>query len=109
VSAVTNVCLNLILIPKLSGLGAAIAFLGTTVLQSFLYYRLVNRQTTTISIWPILIFTAEAIAIYFAISQLKIHFLLQALIAVVLYLLITVLTKQITRTHINNFKNLLTK
>ncbi|MEO6633707.1 MAG: oligosaccharide flippase family protein [Mucilaginibacter sp.] len=109
VSAVTNVCLNLILIPKFSGLGAAIAFSGTTLLQAFLYYGLVNRQITAISTWPILIFTAEAIVVYFAVSQLKIHFLLQGLIAIAFYLLITIITRQITRTHISNFKNLLAK
>jgi O-antigen/teichoic acid export membrane protein len=109
VCAVTNVCLNLILIPRFGGLGAATAFLSTTLLQALLYYRLVNQQITVISIWPILIFTAEAVGVYFASIQLKINFLLQGLFAVVLYLLITVLTKQITRLHINNFKNLLAK
>ena len=109
VCAITNVCLNLILIPRFGGLGAATTFLGTTLLQALLYYRLVNRQITVISIWPILFFTTEAIGVYFASKQLKINFLLQGVFAVVLYLLITVLTKQITRAHINNFKNLLAK
>ncbi|MCO5949591.1 oligosaccharide flippase family protein [Mucilaginibacter flavidus] len=109
VCAVTNVCLNLILIPRFGGLGAATAFLGTTLLQALLYYRLVNRQITLISIWPILIFTAEAVGVYFASIQLKINFLLQGLFAVFLYMLITILTRQITRVHINNFKNLLNK
>ena len=109
VCAITNICLNLILIPGFGGLGAAAAFLSTTLLQAFLYYRLVNRQITTISIWPVFIFIAEAIGVYFTISQLRIHFLLQGLIAIVLYVLITILTKQITRAHIINFKNLLTK
>ncbi len=109
VCAVTNVCLNLILIPRFGGLGAATAFLGTTLLQALLYYRLVNRQITLISIWPILIYTAEAVGVYFASIQLKINFLLQGLFAVFLYMLITILTRQITRVHINNFKNLLNK
>ena len=109
VCAVTNVCLNLVLIPRFGGLGAATAFLGTTLLQALLYYRLVNRQITIISIRPILIFASEAAGVYFASTQLKINFLLQGLFAVVLYLLITVLTKQITRAHIINFKNLLAK
>jgi len=107
--AITNVCLNLILITKFNGLGAAIAFFTTSLLQAFLYYRLVRRQIMPISIRPILIFTAEAIAIYFVVTRLGVHFLFQLAIAIVLYLLITLLTKQVTRQHIINFKNLLNK
>jgi len=109
VCAITNIALNLILITRFGGLGASIAFLTTTILQAWLYYRLVRKEITKISLRPIIVFTTEAIIIYFITTRLNVHFLIQLVIAIVLYLLITVLSKQINKQHIYNFKHLLTK
>ena len=109
ICAITNVCLNLILITKFNGLGAAIAFFTTALLQAILYYRLVNRQIMAVSLRPILFFTGEAVIIYFVVTRINVHFMLQLVIAITLYLLTTLITRQITRQHIINFKNLLAK
>jgi O-antigen/teichoic acid export membrane protein len=109
VCAITNVVLNLILITKLGGLGASIAFFSTSLLQAGLYYRLVCKEIMVISLRPIIVFTSEAIIIYFISTRLNVHFLIQLVIAVVLYLVITMLSKQINKQHIYNFKHLLTK
>ena len=107
--AITNVCLNLILITKFNGAGAAIAFFTTALLQAILYYRLVNRQIMAVSLRPLLIFTGEAVLIYFIVTSINVHFMFRLIIAVTLYLLTALMTGQITRQHIVNFKNLLTK
>jgi O-antigen/teichoic acid export membrane protein len=109
VCAITNIILNLILITRLGGLGAAIAFFSTTLLQAGLYYRLVCKEIMPVSLRPIIVFTTEAVVIYFISTRLNVHFLIQLVIAVVLYLIITVLSKQISKQHIYNFKHLLTK
>ena len=108
-SAITNIILNLALITKLGGLGASIAFFTTTVLQACLYYRLVRKEIMAVSLRPIIVFTIEAVVIYFITTSLHVHFLIQLIIAIALYLLITVLLKQVNKQHIHNFKQLLTK
>ncbi len=105
--AVINVVLNIALIQRLGGLGAAIAFLITTLLQSILYYRFVYRQIIKISLRPLIIFMLLAGMVYFISSCLNIHFIFQLIIAVVGYVLIGVLSGQITKQHINNFKQFL--
>jgi len=109
ICAITNICLNIILIKNFNGLGAAIAFLATTILQAVLFYRLVRKEIMLISPLPIFLFTAETVVCYLAVSRLHIHFLLQLIVAVVLYLLITIITGQINKQHIYNFKHLLAK
>lgn len=109
ISAVTNILLNIVLITKFSGIGAAIAFLATNMLQAGLYYRLVRREIMTISLLPIILYTAEAALSYLLTSMLHLHFLLQLVIACASYLLIIILTGQVNKQHIRNFKHLLAK
>ena len=106
ICAVINIVLNLILIPKFSGLGAAVAFLITTLLQGYLYYKLVCKEIMRISLSPLILFII-AITIYFIAAGINVHFLIQLLIAIILYLLTAILTKQMSRQHIYNFKQFL--
>jgi O-antigen/teichoic acid export membrane protein len=107
VCAIVNIGLNLALIPKFNGLGASVAFLITTLLQVILYYRLVGRQVMTISLRPLILFIALAGIIYFSVIRLNIHFLVQLLIAIILYIFIGLISKQITKQHFHNFKQFL--
>lgn len=109
ICAVTNICLNVILITKFSGLGAAIAFLVTSMLQAGLYYRLVRKEIMAVSLFPIIVFIGEAAASYLIASVIHVHFLLQLIIAITLYVLIALFTRQINKVHIYNFKHLLSK
>ena len=56
VCAVVNIGLNLILIPRFQGFGAAASFFATTLLQGALYYRLVCKQIMLLSLRPVLFF-----------------------------------------------------
>lgn len=109
ISAIANIILNIGLITKFGGLGASIAFLATNMLQAGLYYRLVRKQIMSISLLPIILFVAEATLCYLLTSMLHVHFLLQLIIAIVVYLLVTILTGQVSKQHIRNFRYLLTK
>ncbi len=104
--AVTNIVLNLVLISNFNGVGAAIAFLVTTLMQGFLYYKLVNKKIVLINLRPMLIFFA-ALVIYFISMGIPVHFGIQLFIAVVLFLLVAAFSGQISRQHIVNVKKLL--
>ncbi|HEY8931145.1 MAG TPA: oligosaccharide flippase family protein [Mucilaginibacter sp.] len=108
ICAVTNVVLNVVLIHWFNGEGAAIAFLATTLLQAVLYYRLAGKMIITINIWPIILFTAEALAIYFAVTQFQLHFVFQLAMAATGYVILIIASKQIKKEHLTNFKRLLT-
>jgi len=108
ICAATNIILNVVLIHWFNGEGAAIAFLATTLLQAALYYRLTGKTVMRVNIWPIILFTVEALAIYFAVTQLQLHFLLQLAIAAMAYAILIVASKQIKKEHLTNFKRLLT-
>jgi O-antigen/teichoic acid export membrane protein len=105
--AVTNIVLNLVLIPKYGGLGAAISFLTTNLLQAVLYYRLVLKQIMRISLGPLLLFAATGTIVYLFAIWLPVHFMLQLLIAIIAYLLIAVLSKRVTMRHFNDLKQFL--
>ena len=109
VCAATNIVLNLLLIPKFNGLGAAIAFLTTTLLQGYLYYRLVSGQIMLMSLKPLAVFVLIGAAVYFVTEHIPVHFLIQLLIAIVLYGAICFLTKQVTRQQLLNFKHFLSR
>jgi O-antigen/teichoic acid export membrane protein len=109
VCAVTNLVLNLVLISKFGGLGAAVAFFITIMLQGILYYRLVTKEIMRISLLPLGVFFAASVAIYLGVTRLHVHFMIQLLIGVVLYGLIAAISGQLNRQHIRNFKQLLSK
>ena len=106
ICAVTNIVLNLVLISKFNGMGAAAAFLITTLLQGYLYYKLVSKEIITISLRPLILFIGAGV-IYFIAISIPFHFLVQMAVAIILYLLIAVLSGQLTRQHLDNFKQFL--
>ena len=107
IAAITNIVLNLSLISIFKGLGAAIAFLITNILQAFLYYALVQKEIMPIFLRPAIIFVTTATIIYFIAIHLKFNFFAQAAAAIVLYILAAILSKQISKRHISDFKHFL--
>lgn len=107
--AAVNIVLNIILISKFGGAGAAVAFLVTTFLQVCLYYKLVSKHIITISLRPLVLFATAATVIYFMVIRINIYFVFQLLIAMVLYVLFGLVTKQINKQQIDNFKQFLSK
>lgn len=107
ICAVINVGLNLILIPLWGGNGAAAAFLLTTLLQCCLYYKLVSKQIMAIKLRPVIGFIIIAVSAYLVAAHISIHFMGKLAVAIILYLLATLLSKQITKQQWYHFKNLL--
>jgi len=106
VCATVNVLLNVVLIKKFNGVGAAVAFFITTLLQGYLYYKLVCKEIMVLSLSPLLLFITAAI-VYVIATSINVHFVIQLIIAIALYLSVAVLSKQISRQHIYDFKQFL--
>ncbi|MFC0517077.1 oligosaccharide flippase family protein [Mucilaginibacter angelicae] len=105
--AITNIALNLILIPLFNGIGSAVAFLITNILQAVLYYRLVNKHIMHISLRPFMILLPTALAGWFITSSINIHFLFRLLLGIAFYLLVALVSKQLSRRTIQNSKQFL--
>lgn len=105
--AITNIALNLILIPLFNGIGSAVAFLITNILQAVLYYRLVNKYVMHISLRPFIILLPAALTGWFITSSMNIHFLLRLLLGIAFYLVVAVISKQLSRHTIQNSKQFL--
>jgi O-antigen/teichoic acid export membrane protein len=105
--AITNIALNLILIPLFNGIGSAVAFLITNILQAILYYRLVNKHVMHISLRPFIILLPTALAGWFITASLNIHFLFRLLLGIAFYLLVAMVSKQLSRRTIQNSKQFL--
>lgn len=85
--AISNILLNLILIPRYGGMGSAVAYLLTTILQVALYYRAVNKTLLTLPLGTTLLFFLIAAGTYYLCTLLPIHFMLQLLLAVAIYII----------------------
>jgi O-antigen/teichoic acid export membrane protein len=105
--AITNIVLNLIFIPLLNGIGSAVAYLITNILQAVLYYRLVNKHVMHISLRPFVILLPAALSGWFITSSINIHFLLRLLLGIAFYLVVAVISKQLSRHTIQNSKQFL--
>jgi len=105
--AVINIGLNLVLIPLFNGIGSAVAFLITNLLQAALYYRLVNKYVMHISLRPFLLLFPAALAGWFITSSINMHFLLRLLLGIAFYLVIAVVSRQLSRHTIQNSKQFL--
>jgi O-antigen/teichoic acid export membrane protein len=103
------VVLNVVLIPKLNGSGAAIAFFATTLLQAVLYYRLVHKQIMEVSVRPFFLLSISATIVYAMVICIPVHYSLQLLIAAIFYTSIAIITKQIDKKQISNVKYFLAR
>lgn len=83
--SLVNVICNVLLIPKYGGMGAAMAFLFSTLLQLFLYVRLSRHSKLKVNYWPflmILIFALVAVGLSLTFAEGPI---LRTVISFVLY------------------------
>ncbi len=109
ICAGTNIILNLVLIPRFNGLGASVAFFATNLLQGILYYRLVGRHIMEVPLRPFLFFALTAIAAYFIAIRLPVHYLMQMLAAIILYVAVALLLQLVNKRHFYDFKMFLSK
>jgi O-antigen/teichoic acid export membrane protein len=107
--AVVNLTLNLIMIPIWGGIGAAFTFLLTSVLQCGLYYRLMRKQIMVMQLRPFALFIITAVLAYIITISIPVNFMIRLAVVLAVYLLTTILSKQITRQQLYHFKNFLTR
>lgn len=107
--AVTNILLNLILIPFFNGLGAAIAFLITIIIQASLYHNLVRKQIMEISLHPFLFFVIAAAVIYIGVTFVQVHIIIRLAAGIILYFLAAILSGLINRQHLYDLRYFLSK
>lgn len=110
VGACMNIVLNLILIPKYSLVGAAIATVITDIVLFLVYYYFVSKFFMRISVSktfsrPIVSFSAALIVIYF----LKINTIIVVIIGIIIYLLMLYITKTFDKDDIGILKNIVSK
>lgn len=108
-SAICNLVLNLILIPRFAGLGAAIAFLGSTALQLTCYYLLVKKYVMKFPVASFFLFFLFAAISFIVSTSFFSNVILQVLIAILLYVLISVLTRRINKGHLFTLRLFLKK
>lgn len=96
-TAIVNLALNVILIPKYNGVGAAVAFLVATVLQFAGYYFIVYKTIAYYSLRPLFIFSAIAGVSFLIAYNVTEHTVLRLAIVVFSYLAISLGLKQIGR------------
>jgi O-antigen/teichoic acid export membrane protein len=107
ISACSNLILNLILIPVWGGVGAAIAFLITNVIQAGGYYFGVAKEFTSFPIKKIPFFFAVALTAYFVSGFVTAIIVLRLIVAVALYITVSLLFRQIKNDHWTSLKLLL--
>ena len=104
VSAVVNLGLDIVIIPLYGGLGAAIAYLATVLLQTVGHYRLAQKSAITFSLLPLLIFSLIGTGTYY-LSGLVTHIIiLRVCFALLVYFSFSILLKQIGKKHIDTVR-----
>ncbi len=109
ITAVSNLALNLILIPFYGGLGAAIAYLLTNVVQMLGYYVVVHNKIIKFPLRSLVFFLLLGLGAYYLSTFITDQPIYQIVAAVVLYVGIALLTKMVKKSHVTMLKTLLKK
>lgn len=108
-SAIINLVLNVVLIKYFGGVGAASAYLFTTVFQCAMYYILVSKSLLNLPLRTLVEFLLIGIASYIICHFMGGHFILRLVIALVVYTGLCLLTRRISIQEIKNLKSRLAK
>lgn len=102
VVSLINIFLNLILIHFYGGLGSAISFLISTLIQVLLYYKLINQTQIQLNLKSCLITFSIAIFSIIISKQLTSSFIILPILSISIYLFILLFTKQINILSLRN-------
>ncbi len=108
-SAVCNVVLNLVLIPIYGGIGAALAFLVTSAIQTISYVVALKRNIISFPILKLLFFYAVSMVIFFGVKFVTNSIMLCFTLSITLYILFCIILQQISKKHLMVIKSLLSK
>ncbi|MBA3828784.1 MAG: oligosaccharide flippase family protein [Taibaiella sp.] len=99
-SAIINLVLNLILIPKYGGTGAAIAYLASNIAQVIVYFLISRQKILQFSLTPLVTFSALSIGAYYAGRYLTHTILMHLTVSLCIYVLLSVLLRFINKKHL---------
>ncbi len=108
-SALVNLGLNLVLIPALGGVGAALAYLITTLVQLVIYYSVVKKHIMSFPFLPFVFFLVVGLAAYYIATSITGVLVLQLLVALSLYAVVSVILKQVQQKHLHILKHYIGK
>jgi O-antigen/teichoic acid export membrane protein len=103
-SAITNIVISLVLIPKLGSLGAAISFLTTSVLQLIGHFFLVRKNLMTTPVHTFVLFLIVAAVSYVAAIYITDSIVGQVLISTVLYIVLSLVFRLVRKEHLQTLK-----
>lgn len=109
ITASSNVVLNLALIPFYNGIGAAAAYLLTTIIQVTLYYKLVKVYIIKIPVRPMLVFILIAAIVYLLAARFNIHVVVKVTAAVIIYVAAGFGTRIISKQNLRTLITLIRK
>lgn len=92
ITSVTNILLNIFLIKAIGAEGAALAFLISTLIQVFLYYKLTKQHNYQFNLKALISFVAIGILSVLPSYFLTLHFIFEGMITVILFLALSWLT-----------------
>lgn len=99
ITAVSNLVLCIILIPKYGGIGAAWSFLLTTIIQAALYYRMVSNNVIKLPLYTMLIFYVIAIVIFMIFDNIDMHYMLKLFFVAIIYVGTAFLIRIVKKDH----------
>lgn len=108
-TAFVNILLSIALIPFLGGVGTALSFLFTTILMLIGFHRLVQKTIMKFPLRPFFAFLAIAIISYLIAYNISTNFIIQEIVAIIVYVVFSIFTRQIQKEHIQTLVYLLKK
>lgn len=109
ISAISNMVLNLVFIPFYGGIGAAVAFIITTMVQATLYYYLVRQQVMHLPVKSFISFLLLGAMSYCASIYISPNIFLQLSLALSIYIVLAFGLGQMSKQHLITLKAYLKK
>lgn len=109
VTSVLNIILNLLLIPRLGTIGAAISFSVSTVVQVVLYKKLTDQTKIRLTLYPFFICFSVASLIIIVFKIYSFNIILDVVIGLVAYFALIFLFNIFNKNDIKNIRFILSK
>lgn len=99
ISAILNLVLNLILIPRYDKIGAAYAYLAAILIQVIIFYYYIRKTDFKISLSPFFVFLIIALVAYFGSGYLTTITEIRLAVSIAIYVTLSIVSKQIGVRH----------
>lgn len=103
--SILNIALNFLFIPKFNALGAAAAYLGSTVAQLILYVLAIRKHQLSLQVSTLLILLAGAAGSVIIVKLLHLPLALAVLLSLIIYVATAFLTAQVKLKDLAIFRN----